>query len=181
MIILNENPSQINLEIHWLNQDGSDKTDVASSNVRVYRIVSGSESEILSTQAMSQEGSTGVWRYIWDSPTISADQYIVEYSSSDGSINAVTNEDLVIQTEVSIDNSAIADAVWDEVTSGHTQVGSFGELMYILKQIETGNWEVVNDQMIFYDSDGTTPLYTFDLSFQNPSHPTQEPYKREVV
>ncbi len=31
-------------------------------------------------------------------------------------------------------------------------------------QIEKGNWAIVGNQMIFYDTDGTTPIYTFDLT-----------------
>ena len=33
----------------------------------------------------------------------------------------------------------------------------------ILKKILTNRWKIENNQMIFYDSDNTTPLYTFDL------------------
>lgn len=31
-------------------------------------------------------------------------------------------------------------------------------------QILTGKWEVVGNQLIMYDSDGSTPIYTFDLT-----------------
>ena len=34
----------------------------------------------------------------------------------------------------------------------------------IIKAIETGRWKILSDQMIFYDTDGTTPLLTFDLT-----------------
>ncbi len=30
-------------------------------------------------------------------------------------------------------------------------------------QIEKGRWKIIGNQMIFYDTDGTTALYTFDL------------------
>jgi len=36
----------------------------------------------------------------------------------------------------------------------------------ILK-IETGRWRVLNNQMIFYDTNGSTPIYTFDLKDTN--------------
>ena len=35
--------------------------------------------------------------------------------------------------------------------------------LVIVKQIESGRWKIVNNQMIFYDSDGVTPILTFDL------------------
>ena len=40
-----------------------------------------------------------------------------------------------------------------------------------IRKIETGRWKVVNNQMIFYDSDGLTPLYTFNL-FDASGNPT---------
>lgn len=33
----------------------------------------------------------------------------------------------------------------------------------MLYKIETGRWKIIANQMIFYDTDGTTPLLTFDL------------------
>ena len=32
-----------------------------------------------------------------------------------------------------------------------------------IKQIEQGRWKIANNQMIFYDTDGTTPIRTFNL------------------
>uniref|UniRef100_A0A6M3J7C7 Uncharacterized protein n=1 Tax=viral metagenome TaxID=1070528 RepID=A0A6M3J7C7_9ZZZZ len=32
-----------------------------------------------------------------------------------------------------------------------------------IKQIEQGRWKIVSNQMIFYDTDGTTAIRTFDL------------------
>ena len=33
----------------------------------------------------------------------------------------------------------------------------------ILKQIEVNRWKIVSNQLVIYDDDATTPLYTFDL------------------
>ncbi len=49
----------------------------------------------------------------------------------------------------------------------------------IIKKIETGRWKIVNNQMIFYDDDGTTPLYTFNL--KNADGDPTEDYPRERV
>ena len=47
-------------------------------------------------------------------------------------------------------------------------------------QILTGKWEITGNQLIIYDSDGTTPLYTFDLT--RDGSPTEfNPDKREPV
>jgi len=41
----------------------------------------------------------------------------------------------------------------------------------IIKQVECGRWKIINNQMLFYEEDGTTPLLVFDLkdSIGNPS------------
>lgn len=36
-------------------------------------------------------------------------------------------------------------------------------VLEIVRKVETGRWRLVNNQMIFYDDDGLTPLLTFDL------------------
>ena len=40
-----------------------------------------------------------------------------------------------------------------------------------LKKIESGTWKIINHQMIFYDTDGSTPLFTFNL-FDEEGGPT---------
>lgn len=47
----------------------------------------------------------------------------------------------------------------------------------ILK-IEKGNWEIKRNQMIFYDTDGETALYTFDLKDKNNILTEKDVYKR---
>ena len=49
-----------------------------------------------------------------------------------------------------------------------------------IRQVLTGLWEIVGNQLIMYDDDGTTPLYTFDLS--RSGSPTEfNPTKRGPV
>lgn len=61
----------------------------------------------------------------------------------------------------------IADGVWAKTGSGgettlekletiQTDIG-------VANKILSGRWKIVNNQMIFYDDDGVTPLLTFDL------------------
>lgn len=58
------------------------------------------------------------------------------------------------------------------------------ELTYnveFIRKIEEGRWKIVNNQMIFYDSDGVTPLRTFNL-FDKEGAPTEtEPFERNPV
>lgn len=50
----------------------------------------------------------------------------------------------------------------------------------ILK-IEKGNWKIVSNQMVFYDTDGTTELYKFNLKNKEGTPTETDVYKREVV
>lgn len=50
----------------------------------------------------------------------------------------------------------------------------------ILK-IEKGNWKIAGNQMLFYDTDGSTPIYTFDLKNKAGSPTEIDVFKREVV
>lgn len=48
----------------------------------------------------------------------------------------------------------------------------------ILK-IEKGNWEIVGNQMVFYDDDGTTAIYTFDLKDKRGISTDSNVFKRQ--
>jgi len=48
----------------------------------------------------------------------------------------------------------------------------------ILK-IEKNKWAIVRNQMIFYDDDGTTELYKFDLKNQRGAATSKDVYSRE--
>ena len=48
-------------------------------------------------------------------------------------------------------------------------------------QIEKGNWQIQNNQMVFYGKDGTTPEYTFNLKNKSGAATETDVYTREVV
>ena len=48
-------------------------------------------------------------------------------------------------------------------------------------QIEKGNWSIKENKMIFYDSDGITELYTFNLQTKNGSPTEKDVYHRKGV
>ena len=50
-----------------------------------------------------------------------------------------------------------------------------------LKKIESGSWEIKNNQMIFYDTGGTTPLFTFDLFDENGIPTNTNVFKRVPI
>ena len=45
-------------------------------------------------------------------------------------------------------------------------------------QIEKGNWEIVGNQMVFYDKDGTTELYKYNLQNKIGAPTETDVYKR---
>ncbi len=61
---------------------------------------------------------------------------------------------------------------WRAVKTGYTTLYATEELtvvedfitdVSITRKIETGRWAIVGTQMLFYDDDGTTVLYTYNL------------------
>ena len=90
-----------------------------------------------------------------------------------------------------LNESGITDAVWNEMTSGHTLAGTTGaalvsssEDVSFIKSIEGGRWKIVGSQMIFYEDDNTTVVATFDLFQANGTTPATKPedmYERRRV
>ena len=53
--------------------------------------------------------------------------------------------------------------------------------MELIKKIEEGNWELVGNQWIYYDTDGVTPLVRFNTKDSH-GHPSMvNIFKRERV
>ena len=80
---------------------------------------------------------------------------------SGGNLVAVdSNGDTMVVIEpsynVSVTIAQSTSAVISEVTDIRTDLA-------FIKQIEQGRWKIINNQMIFYDTDGVTPIRTFDL------------------
>lgn len=136
---------------------------------------------------------SNIWRYVWSPVTLPVGHYWAEYSlvDSDGThyhdLEDITVQDVSTSGSVSdlgdsIDDltvtvttgssspPVIAATVWDEPLALHVVPGTSGKLVGttavntdIIKKVETGRWRIVGTQMIFYNTDGTTPLLTFNL------------------
>ena len=48
-------------------------------------------------------------------------------------------------------------------------------------QIEKGNWKIIGTQMIFYDTDGTTALATFNLKNSSGTASSSDIFSREAA
>ena len=149
--------TQFELQIAAQNLNGEPKTDLVTANVRVYHITGGSEVEDLASTALSQVGSTNIYRYIWTN-SLASGTYFAEYSLEDADgRTSVFVEDLPVL-------SVATKADWEYI-----------------KKIETGRWKISNNQMVFYDEDGTTPLLTFNLYDAVGSPTTDSVYERRVA
>ena len=69
------------------------------------------------------------------------------------------------------DKLDIADKVWDETAASHVVSGSFGGSVELTRKILKNRQEVINDQLIIYDDNGTSVLLTFNL-LNNEGNPT---------
>lgn len=77
--------------------------------------------------------------------------------------------------------SNIANAVWDALTAGHITANSFAEALKNILKIEKNKWEILNNQMIFYDDDNSTPLFTFDLKNKRGAASSRDIFSRNPV
>lgn len=55
------------------------------------------------------------------------------------------------------------------------------EYVELIKKIEEGNWQLVGNQWILFDSNGTTPLITFNTLDQNGNPSMVNIFKRERI
>jgi len=158
MIVERPNPSQVTLQVTARNLDGTPKTSLSSAAVRVYHMNGATEVEDLSSTALVQVGSSSTWRYTWTPGSLDVGQYFAEYSleDTDGAefvdVEGIVIQDFALQVDVDF-----------------------------IKAVESGKWEILNDQMIFYDTSGAEIL-RFNL-FDINGLPTNgiNMYKREPV
>jgi hypothetical protein len=69
----------------------------------------------------------------------------------------------------SISANGIASAVWNEQVLQHLQAGSVGEALRLVRQALVGHvkLDVLNNRLIIYAEDKTTPLVTMNLKDEN--------------
>ena len=65
--------------------------------------------------------------------------------------------------------------------SSLTVVEDFIDKIGRVLKVTSGRWRILNNQMIFYDSDSATPLYTFDLKDSSGDPTESDPYERVPV
>jgi hypothetical protein len=140
MILLRPDPVDVALQILATGLDGAPKLDVVSGTVRVYRVTGAGEVEVFPVTALANVAGTSTWRLLWASATLAVGQYVAEYKLLD-----VYGQECVVPEDIVVHDLALqAD-------------------LALVRQVETGRWRVVANQMIFYGDDGLTPILTFNL------------------
>lgn len=151
MIVVRPNPSYVALTVVALNPDGSMKLDVVSGTVRVYCVGSGgSEVNYLVPTPLVQVGATSAWRYMWHPVSLAEGIYTAEFILTDALAVASIGTDDISVTDYAT-GAALSLAASD---------------IAILKQIGTGRYQIVGNQLILYAADDS-PMYTFDLLDEN--------------
>jgi hypothetical protein len=121
----------------------------------------------------------------YDSPTKA------ELDSAESNIRGTDSDTLktisnkIDTISVTVDAEEIADAVWlnedRELTSSAGLTVEEHTMLESILKIEKNKWEIKRKQMIIYDDDGVTPLYTFNLRNKEGIPTDNEIYRREPV
>ena len=138
-VLLRPNPAQVMLQAVAIALDGTPNLTVVSGTVRVYTLATGVEVDVLATTPLARVGSSSTWRLAWTPASLAVGQYVAEYRLVDSAgrvsltIEDVDVHDLALQADLAV-----------------------------VRAVETGRWQIVNNQMRFYDTTNTLIL-TFDL------------------
>ena len=141
--------------------------------------------------------SAGVYYYDFNTTGLSDDEYFMR-STSVTATNLPAEGELKVGDYVdNIDASILAvkaktdllpadpasetnvDAVEAKVDIIDTNVDTIQVDVGILKKIETGRWKITGNQLLIYDDDASTVLYTFDLKDSAGSPASQNVFERD--
>lgn len=92
----------------------------------------------------------------------------VALATVDGIVDSILADTAAIDGRLPSD-PADQSAVEAAITAATSPLATSGALALVaadvttIKKVETGRWKITGNQMIFYDTDGTTPILTFDL------------------
>jgi hypothetical protein len=158
MILLRPDPVDVALQILATGLDGAPKLDVVSGTVRVYRVTGAGEVEVFPVTALANVAGTSTWRLLWTSATLVVGQYVAEYRLVD-----LYGQECVAQEDIVVHDLALqAD-------------------LALVRQVETGRWRIVANQMIFFGDDGITPILTFNLKNESGIPAMDEVFERVPV
>jgi len=94
------------------------------------------------------------------------------YQSGSNTLDQVNSQLVLIKTET--DKIPLIKTETDKIPAMIVDIT-------LIKKVESRDWEIVGNQMIFYDDDGTTPILTFDLKDSSGNPTMADVFKREKV
>lgn len=131
--------------------------------VNGWRVEASGNTEIIDGVLMVDGGA--------DSPFVTTPgQTLVQYSQP------IKTETVSLGGATGASPSQIADAVWNNVYGVEVI-----NVLRLLKDIEAGNWQIINNQMIFVGVDGITEVARFDLRDSAGSPSMESVYRRVRV
>ena len=81
-----------------------------------------------------------------------------------------------LNTNLDIPISDVAELVWSN------SIGiTLAERVNLIRKIEEGRWKIVNNQLIIYDDNGTTPIKTFNLKDKSGQPAEKDVFERDPV
>ena len=136
----------VNVSVGVTNTEGG-ATDPTSAEAWFYKVsqVDGSlslDTAINGTGKVTlqkQGGETGFWGASVDTSALDEAEYVILFKVLVGYTTAITVDGLSIYSRI-VDYGAIADAVWDEVLSEHSVVGTTGEAMMVIRGLVQQNF-----------------------------------------
>ncbi|MCD6163466.1 MAG: hypothetical protein J7K40_13780 [candidate division Zixibacteria bacterium] len=136
----------INVSVGVTNTEGG-ATDPTSAEAWFYKVSQVDGSLSLDTAIngsgkvtlQKQGGEIGFWGAPVDTSALNEAEYVILFKVLVGFTTAITVDGLSIYSRI-VDYGAIADAVWDEVLSGHSIVGTTGEAMLVIRGLVQQNF-----------------------------------------
>lgn len=145
-----------------------------------FQIFLDSTEIIASTSLVESSSIPGLYEYSWDTTGLSLGGYTVYFYEESKFLG-------FDQYDLSKYKQEIVDGVWDEDVDSHIAINTFGKKLQDIRvdtqyliDIESGNWSVQNNQMIFYNRLGAE-LFRFNLFNAFNDRSSESVYKRERV
>ncbi len=126
----------------------------------VITIVDIDEDEIIIDEEIMDTLSSMPYLYIYDFITYNAEKNYIIITDGGDSLNNIDRYKYITND------------------STEEQINLINSNLSLIKKIETGRWKIINNQMIFYDEDGVSPLKIYNLKDINGNPTMNNPFER---
>lgn len=118
---------------------------------------------------------SGKYQVAWDSSILSgaAEVLIAEYEALTSGYEAEAQDVLLFGQAGAVTPAQVAAAVWEASMAAHNNPGTFGGGVNRIYDTESGRWQIINNQMVFYKEDNVTEIMRFNL-YTRDGQPTED-------